>query len=376
MKKIKFFILPMILIAFIFSAVLFNSITSVQANAITPIQGKITVMGFSENFYTPDSAKIVMGVETTNEVVSVAQSENDTIIQKAMETLSGYGITEDNIKTSSYEIRDNYDYYNFREDLGSKVVNLIEFKTTNLDGLDELLTTLGEDGVNVVRGVNFSLSNYATSYNEVLFDAIENAKTKASILSGTDNLTIIEICENCGYGQMFYDSMSSLKASPYSTISKGDLKISANVQVVFQVDNTTDVLNNMEEITLEDETILDTNTNNEETIQYENIDVYDNNYDENVTNDTNVDTNNINDNINDTNNDTNTTNDLDATTDIVDENTNENLVNTDDTINENNTDSLINTDDTINENIDNDNYYTIEDNTTNSYTEDNTLTTY
>ena len=197
---------------------------------------KITLNGSGCVFVKPDKATIVVGVETLNSNIVLAQEENNNTMQKVLEVLTSYGIENDKIQTKNYYINEKYDYLNGNKFIGNKVSNFIEFETSNLDNLENLLRELARAGANNFSGINFCLSNYSKEYNRALNEAVKNAENKLIELGySKENFHISKLTECESYNNMcakFSNLKIELNAENYIQI--GEIKICANVIVVFQ----------------------------------------------------------------------------------------------------------------------------------------------
>lgn len=236
-KSIKF-ICAIVIATLAIMLLVINSISSVSAYYNAP--NKLIVKGSSEINFKPDSASVCLGVETVNSNLTVAQKENAETMEKVIETLTNNGIDKNEIKTTSYNIFKQHNYNNGSEFLNTQVSNRICFKTSNIDGLSDLITKLTESGANVFGGITFELSNSSVAYNQALEKAIENAKSKAEILAPNANPQIEEIMEEYSYcSPCYYDNYARAELTS-NNIMQGDVKVCAFVKVIFSCDGVSE----------------------------------------------------------------------------------------------------------------------------------------
>ncbi len=215
--------------------ILTSTIGNVSAYNAAP--KKLIVKGSSEITFKPDSANVCVGVETVNSNVTTAQKENAETMEKVIETLINNGIERDSIKTTSYNIFKQHNYNTGAEFINTQVSNRISFNTNNIDDLSSLITKLTESGANVFGGITFELSDSSEAYNQALEKAIENAKAKAKVLAPNVTLEIKEILEEYSYcSPCYFDNFARAELNTNS-IMKGDVKVCANVKVIFTCEN-------------------------------------------------------------------------------------------------------------------------------------------
>lgn len=239
-----------------------NSISSVSAYNAAP--KKLIVKGSSELNFKPDTASVCVGVETVNSNLTTAQKENASTMEKVIETLTNNGINKSEIKTTGYNIYKQHNFNNGSEFSNTQVSNRICFKTTNIDGLSDLITKLTESGANVFGGITFELSDSSEAYNKALEQAIENAKTKAQVLAPNANLEIAEILEEYSYcSPCYFDNFARAELTS-NYVMQGDVTVCANVKVVFksEITETYATENKLQNNMTSENVLTSTKTNN------------------------------------------------------------------------------------------------------------------
>src|ERR1700734_1507783 len=68
----------------------------------------IQVSGTADIYVAPDRARIVLGIDSDNKVLSVAKNANDDISRRVLDVAKKAGIPAADIQTSSVEIRTVY----------------------------------------------------------------------------------------------------------------------------------------------------------------------------------------------------------------------------------------------------------------------------
>ena len=195
---------------------------------------QIFVIGEGEICVTPDTAVICLGVETLNNDLSIAQTENSTKINNLIAILKEYEISDNNIKTKAFNVYQKYDYSQGEKFVGYYVSTFIEFKTTALDDIGTIVNKLIENGANKFNGIIFTLENFDDAYNQALEIALNNAKNKAySLFNG--ELNILKITEEKNNISYLKNSLGYVNTISEATqFMKGEIKINAMVSVIFE----------------------------------------------------------------------------------------------------------------------------------------------
>ncbi len=234
MKSLKkYFYITIALLLIVFFALMIKENITVNASTLT---NKITVMGSCENYYTPDTAYVTIGVETSEAELTVAQKNNANQMSNIITLLEEYGIENSNIKTTGYKIFNHHNYFENTKEVEAKVLNYVEFKTNNIESLDTLIETLTNNGANYINNVRYTIEDTIDEYNDTLKCALENAKQKAIALSGSENLVAVDIQENCVYVDNYQSNYMLAKTiENTNNLQSGEIKVCANITVTFEV---------------------------------------------------------------------------------------------------------------------------------------------
>jgi len=203
-------------------------------------QRVIAVSGVGEVTAVPDQASVGFSVDTVNMDAQKAVSENNAIVSKFKEELIKMGISEKEIKTTSYNFFKDYDYSSEREErkfIGYRLINSFDVKVKEIDKVAAVLNKAVENGITGMDGVDFSVSNEKALYSEALKLAVEDAGQKAKTIAGSLNVAVkspARIVESSmgGYDNRLYMEKSSVMNAAGS-ISQGELKITANISAEY-----------------------------------------------------------------------------------------------------------------------------------------------
>src|ERR687889_1641148 len=176
----------------------------------TPIQNvtvsnsTIYVMGSAQTMVKPDKVALSLSVETTNTTANEALNANSEAMNNTLEALKAAGVKENETSTSFFNISPNYNITQEDEDsqpietrdfISYTVTNSITVDSFNLFNVSQWIDTAVELGVNDISSISFSLSDEKSKLikNDLLRQAVANAKTRASIAASALGLKVIGV---------------------------------------------------------------------------------------------------------------------------------------------------------------------------------------
>lgn len=196
--------------------------------------GQIIVQGKATSSVNPNVAKVNFSIQTTNSNINEATTQNNNILSTITNYLTSINIEKQDIVTKNYYIYPKYNYSEKEEKfVGFVVDNSIEFKTSQLKNLAEVISKITSLGANRLNGVNFSYNDTQSLYEKTLKEALNNATHKAQILSNKE-LTISKIVEkNVNINDVYTDTALILAKSNSQSIFEGMVVVEACVEVTF-----------------------------------------------------------------------------------------------------------------------------------------------
>ena len=209
------------------------------------VQKTISLTGAGIASATADQATLNLGVEVTKDTAGEAISENANLMAAVIEALKNQGISEEDIKTTNYNVYAQYDWTeDGRELVGYTVSNMVQVTVKNIDNVGNVIDVAGEAGSNTINGISFGLSEdkMAELKTAAYILALGDAQDKADLIADTLGLSITgvqSVTENSytpvrsylEYAEAGMDMASSSKAP--TPIVSGDLSVSVNVHIVF-----------------------------------------------------------------------------------------------------------------------------------------------
>jgi uncharacterized protein YggE len=209
---------------------------------------KIVVTGTGSVNVKPDIAYIDIGVSTQNADAKVAQTENDTNMNKVIDAVKKLGIADKDIQTTNFSIYPQYDYSKEIEGVqkivGYQVTNQVKVTIRDITKTGDVLNEAIKAGANQGGGIQFSIEDSSVAYAQAMDLAIKGAKSKAEAIAkslGVSVGTPVEVLEQGGsYKPVTYLgnvsaelSKSAVMDGAGAAIQTGDLLVSADIQVVF-----------------------------------------------------------------------------------------------------------------------------------------------
>ncbi len=216
----------------------------------------ISVVGEAEKKISPDETKVLLAVENTADNANLARKNNAEKIDKIITALKTNGLTNENISTSNYEIRPNYDTpnNNFEKIISYTVLNKITLTTSSNTNISSFIDFAVNSGANRVDSIEFISSKKVLNENakELLKEAFNDAKQKADILSIEGNFLIngvknIEVPQNNGYNppipyyafdQNRLSSTAEKVDTPPTQIIPQENTVSVTIPITFFIDNS------------------------------------------------------------------------------------------------------------------------------------------
>ena len=223
-------IIGLSLVSVVGVTLMMNNNIVAQASDLSP--DKVVMHGTYEDCFSPDTAYVTMGVmedKITDTVSEVATLEyNPTNLDIVLSTLENNGITEENISTMQIDMP--YEMFENMRTNSKRVANVVEFKTTDMENLDNLISTISQNNV-AIKNIRYSLENTESNYSTVLNGAINNATSKLNSLVPDADYRVAEIIEEGCYSPTMYNSYRNSNGE-VSTNSR--IYMCGNVRVVFE----------------------------------------------------------------------------------------------------------------------------------------------
>jgi len=203
----------------------------------------IWVTGQGEAMAIPDIAELHLGVEAQADTVSEAQAQASEAMDAVMKALKDNGVAEKDIQTQRFSISElrKIEYkVEETEIAGYVVTNMVVAKIREVDKAGAIIDAVAEAGGDFIRiqDISFTVDNPTPYYEEARSEAMEDAKNKATQLAELASVRLGKptyISEGAVYIPRYYPEKVGSEAPSSTPISPGELKITVNVQVVYEI---------------------------------------------------------------------------------------------------------------------------------------------
>lgn len=226
---------------------------SAEANQLSRVNNTLHVTGMAETHMTPEKVTVSFEVETTDKKAEVALNKNSKMMNDILNSLKSAGVREDNITTSSFSLRPDYDYsYGTTKDtiIGYEATNSIMIEGDRLSNVSQWIDKAISAGASRVNYVDFGLSDKQITEAKatLLKDALANARMKAEIAAKSNGLHLagimsMDLEDSGSYSSKYnrYDygfaGASDLAAAPSSKPSTpvfaGERDLSQKVDIIY-----------------------------------------------------------------------------------------------------------------------------------------------
>src|SRR6188472_1819654 len=174
-----------------------NLHSSYQNNTSNP--NTLFVTGTANTKVKPDKVILSLGVETNNKTANAALVANSKVMNKVIDALKTAGVKENETSTSSLSIFPNYNYSRPSDTVGKitgfTVSNLMQIQSMNIRNVSKWIDTAIASGANTVNNVDFTISDKRLDEikNNLIKQAIDNARTKANIATSVLGLKVVGV---------------------------------------------------------------------------------------------------------------------------------------------------------------------------------------
>lgn len=199
--------------------------------------GKISVTGEAEITLQPDQIYIRIGVDERN---SNARDVHKKVMEEIGKVLDYLRKRKDikELKTTSVRLQTVNDYQTKETSYSGH--ESLSFVLLDMKAYDDVILQLIDMGINNIEQVSFQSSKAKEQQEALLKQAVENARKKATVLAG-------ELGQKVGKAIYISDTYSSspepvpmykmaaLSSDSGSSVEGGDIKLSATVNVEFEL---------------------------------------------------------------------------------------------------------------------------------------------
>lgn len=214
---------------------------SVSALAAENID-RVTVNASATMEVAPDTAYVYFAVEGRGAKAADAVVEAANKMEAVRRSLLGLNIVGDSVSTTSYNLSRSYDNKG-RAD-GYVAVNAVRVKVTDVSKVGGVIDKISGAGVDNISNINFTLSDSKGYRNQLLAQAVENARQQAAVIASAGGrslgrLVSASIHNINGFersyplaGNVLFKT-ADMGVSEATHIETQNIKLTASVETVF-----------------------------------------------------------------------------------------------------------------------------------------------
>lgn len=212
----------------------------------------IWTTGEGKVYVVPDVAVLTLGIESQETTVAAARDKAAVAMEAVINAVKAQGVADKDIQTQYFNIYQTTRWNTDKEEVtGYRVTNTVVVKVRDVekagDVIDEAVAAGGD--LTRVNGINFTVDEPQKYYEQARDEAFDYAKAKAEQLAGKAGVDLgaliymTESSANNNYSIMYRNYALAEDAAPSagsgtpSSISVGQLEISATVSLGYQIMN-------------------------------------------------------------------------------------------------------------------------------------------
>ena len=208
----------------------------------------LTVVAEGRTTREPELAVFSAGVTTQAKTAGEALADNSRAMTRVVAELKRAGIAARDIQTSNLSINPVYSQQARPIDepqtpviVAYQVSNQVSVRQRKLGDYGQVIDTLVTAGANQVNGPSFQLDNSDAALDEARNAAMKTARARAELYARAAGLRvarIVSISEGQNYQPgppMVYARMAMDKESSAPPVESGQLELTANVTVMFEL---------------------------------------------------------------------------------------------------------------------------------------------
>jgi hypothetical protein len=203
----------------------------------------ISVVGDGRVQTQPDVAYVSLGVDATGSTFSEAQNTASAQMQSVINTLTGLGISSDDIRTSRLSASPVTDPRNNAVITGYRASNGVQVTVRDLDRVGAIVDAATSAGANRVDGVTFAVENVEAPKSQARAQAMQSARAKADQLAGLAGVHVVGIKSiqesDASATPVRFQPQAAVAAAPAAApappVSPGTQEVQTEVQVTYIV---------------------------------------------------------------------------------------------------------------------------------------------
>ncbi|MDO4922109.1 MAG: SIMPL domain-containing protein [Phascolarctobacterium sp.] len=203
---------------------------------------RVTVNASATMEVAPDTAYLYFAVEGRGDKAADAVAEAANKMEAVRRSLLGLNIVGDSVSTTSYSLNRSYDNKG-RAD-GYVARNAVRVKVTDVAKVGGVIDKISGAGVDNISNINFTVSESKGYRNQLLAQAVENARQQAAVLANAGGRSLGRLVSASVHningfersypiaGNMMLKT-ADMSAGEATRIETQNIKLTASVETVF-----------------------------------------------------------------------------------------------------------------------------------------------
>jgi hypothetical protein len=190
----------------------------------------------------PDKATVSLGVNTTGATAEEALQANAAQMDAVLKALAAAGIEDKDIQTQNMNVNKHVENRGTKQETTNYVANQqLSVVIHDVTKVGSVIDSAVKAGANDVGGIEFGLTDAATSKNAAFKEAVAVARAKAETLAaaaGASVGSVVRIDENSYDVQTNFASYDKMVAAPMAAgtaVSPGQVQTDVSVRVTYEL---------------------------------------------------------------------------------------------------------------------------------------------
>ena len=202
----------------------------------------VTASGTGTSQAVPDTAEMSFGVTTMSSNAKSALDDAAKIAEQIAAAVKKQGIADEDIQTRDVSVYPQSTDQNGKQVITGYQASLsVQVKVRDIAKLGEVISAANDAGANTISGPSFTIADPAPARAEAIDEAVADARTSAEAMAKAAGKSVGEVLSislsDVGMVGPMYRSADTAEAAKSVPIEPGQLDITANVVVVFELES-------------------------------------------------------------------------------------------------------------------------------------------
>lgn len=208
---------------------------------VSPSPAAVIVTGTATIDVVPDIARLVVGIQTTAQTASQAESLNAAANDSAISHIERAGIGASDIKTLGVQVWPQYDWRSSPAVLtGFTATQTLQVTIHNLNRIGAVIDASVAGGATSVQGITYDINDHSAASAQALAKAVSDAQTKARAMANAAGIRLgavvsISDIESTPYPFPILRAAAPSAGSSGTQVSPPDVQLTVSVTVGWSI---------------------------------------------------------------------------------------------------------------------------------------------